>query len=364
MEAKKYFNEDWKVLSSFLPQSWTVKARDYGALTRTRNIKSANVLLRLLLIHLADGYSLRETSAIAKQGKLVNISDVALLKRLKNCSGWLNWMSVELLKTRYPVRMPQGKLRNYKMKSVDASIITEPGSTGSDWRLHYCINLQNLKCEQFIISKPSIGESFTNFKIQSGDLFIGDRAYGRLKGLYHVKKDKGDFIVRMKNKAFTITREGREFNMLEEFKGLTYGAVREWDVEGSSNEGLKMSLRLCVIKKNKQKAEESIKKARRYASKGRRKLDSETLELQRYMIVLTSLPKEINTDTILETYRYRWQIELAFKRLKSIMELGHLPKTDEESCKAWLHGKIFVAMLAQAIIEEGRHFSPWGYPIK
>ena len=364
MEAKKYFNEDWKVLSSFFPQGWTVKARDYGALTRTRNIKSANVLLRLLLIHLADGYSLRETSAIAKQGKLVNISDVALLKRLKNCSDWLNWMSVELLKTKYPARLPQGRLSSYKMKSVDASIITEPGSTGTDWRLHYCINLQSLKCEQFIISKPNTGESFTNFKIEVGDLFIGDRAYGRLKGLYYIKKNKGDFIVRMKNKAFTITREGKKFNMLEEFKGMNYGKFREWDIEGSTKEGLKMPLRLCVIKKSKQQAEQAIKKAKRYASKGRRKLDTETLELQRFIIVLTSLPKEISTEIILETYRYRWQIEIAFKRLKSIMGLGHLPKTDEESCKAWLHGKIFVAMLAQAIVEEGRHFSPWGYPIK
>ena len=168
----------------------------------------------------------------------------------------------------------------------------------------------------------------------------------------------------MKNKAFTITREGKKFNMLEEFKGMNYGKFREWDIEGSSKEGLKMPLRLCVIKKSKQQAEQAIKKAKRYASKGRRKLDPETLELQRFIIVLTSLPKEISTEIILETYRYRWQIEIAFKRLKSIMGLGHLPKTDEESCKAWLHGKIFVAMLAQAIVEEGRHFSPWGYPIK
>ena len=165
-------------------------------------------------------------------------------------------------------------------------------------------------------------------------------------------------------KAFTITREGKEFKMIEEFKNLHYGEAKEWEVEGSSKKGIKMPLRLCVVKKSKEQTEKAIKKAKRYASKGRRKLEPETLELQGYIIVLTSLPKEISTDLILDTYRYRWQIEIAFKRLKGIMGLGHLPKTDEESCKAWLHGKIFVAMLAQAIVEEGRHFSPWGYPIK
>jgi len=364
MEAKKYFIEDWKVLTSFLPPGWTVKAKELEALTRTRNIKSANVLLRLLLIHLADGYSLRETTVIAKQGKLVNISDVALLKKLKNCSGWLNWMSLEFLKVKYPTRLPFGKLCGYKMKSVDASIITEPGSTGTDWRLHYCIDLQTLKCDQFIITNPSVGESFTNFKIGEGDLFIGDRAYGRLKGLLYIKKGKGDFLVRLKNKAFPITKEGEEFNMVEEFKSMNYGEVKEWGIEGSSKDVTNMPLRLCVIKKSKEQAEQAIKKAKRYASKGRRKLDPETLELQGYIMILTSLPKAIKTDLVFETYRYRWQIEIAFKRLKSILGLGHLPKKDEESCKAWLHGKMFVAMLAQAIVDEGRHFSPWGYPIK
>jgi hypothetical protein len=124
MEVLKYFNEDWKVLMSFLPQGWTIKARELGAITRTRNIKSAKILLRLLLIHLADGHSLRETSAIAKQGKLASVSDVALLKKMRNCSEWLIWMSKEFLKRVYPKHSINGKLNDYNIKSVDASIIT------------------------------------------------------------------------------------------------------------------------------------------------------------------------------------------------------------------------------------------------
>ena len=92
-------------------------------------------------------------------------------------------------------------------------------------------------------------------------------------------------------------------------------------------------------------------------------MDSETLALHRYVILATSLPARHTAHQILQLYRSRWQIELAFKRLKSIMGLGHLPKKDEHSAKAWLHGKLFVAFLAQAITEEGRSFSPWGYPL-
>ena len=53
---------------------------------------------------------------------------------------------------------------------------------------------------------------------------------------------------------------------------------------------------------------------------------------------------------VLETYRARWQIELVFKRLKSLLGLGHLRKMDLDGSKAWLHGKLFVAMLLETMI--------------
>ena len=49
--------------------------------------------------------------------------------------------------------------------------------------------------------------------------------------------------------------------------------------------------------------------------------------------------------------------------MKSILGLGHLPKGTDDSAKAWLHGKLLVAFLAQALVDEGRLFSPWGYPL-
>ena len=81
------------------------------------------------------------------------------------------------------------------------------------------------------------------------------------------------------------------------------------------------------------------------------------------------LGTSLNADTfspeqILELYRLRWRAEIAFKRLKSIMQLGQLPKTDPESCRAWLYGKMLYALLCHAIVDKGRSFSPWGYLLK
>ena len=364
MKDKIFFKEDWKVLTSFLPEGWVKKGRESGAFSRSRGVKSVKVLLRVLLIHLADSCSLRQATTRAKEGNIADISDVALLKRLKKSADWFQWMSTELLKENGLSLTPPQWLKGYGVKSIDASVVSETGSTGTDWRLHYSLDLYSLCCDQFILSRPNLGESFVNFQVKQRDLLIGDRAYGRLKGLIHVKKNGGDFIARFKCKAFYLSKEGGGFEIAQELGALKYGEVGDWELLGYTKGGLSLSIRLCAIRKSDEETEKSIKKAKRAASKQCRKISDEALELCKYVILVTSLPKTINAKLILDLYRFRWQVEVAFKRLKSILGFGHLPKKDEGSCRAWLQGKLFVALLAQRIVNEGRLFSPWGYPIR
>ncbi len=76
-------DEDWDVLQSFLPRDWRELAQDTGALKGLRKDKTVDNLLRTLLLHLGCGHSLRETVVRARQARLADLSDVALLKRLK-----------------------------------------------------------------------------------------------------------------------------------------------------------------------------------------------------------------------------------------------------------------------------------------
>jgi hypothetical protein len=87
-----------------------------------------------------------------------------------------------------------------------------------------------------------------------------------------------------------------------------------------------------------------------------------TLELAKYVIVFTTRSTGSTAD-VLRSYCTRWQIELVFKRLKSLAQLGHLPQHDVRSSRAWLYGKLFVALLAQKLIRIGRDISPSGYPL-
>jgi len=89
----------------------------------------------------------------------------------------------------------------------------------------------------------------------------------------------------------------------------------------------------------------------------------DTLEAAGYIFVFTTLAGRIAASAVLELYRGRWQIELAFKRLKSILAVGHLKKTDPDGARAWLQGKLLVAFLIEALISVGERFFPWGYPL-
>ena len=91
-------NEDWEVIERVLPDDWQDKAKELRALFIPKEFKDASTLLRVMLIHLSDGCSLRETAVRARAGQLVNVSDVALLKRLRKCGPWFGWMCQQLLR--------------------------------------------------------------------------------------------------------------------------------------------------------------------------------------------------------------------------------------------------------------------------
>jgi len=364
--SRRQTDEDWSTILRFLPSGWEDQARELGALRRLRKIENPAMLLRILLIHLLDGCSLRETATRARQGKLADISAVALFKRLRGASEWLRWLAAGLLARQRCLTEKPRWLSDYRVRSVDATVVSEPGSTGTDWRLHYSLDLLQLSCEHFILTESDVGESLTNFPVETGDILIGDRAYGTLSGFKYVKDHGGDFIVRLRSKAFRCreaeTRD--EMDLLKVLRQLSVGSVGDWAVEGWSAKQRPMRLRICGVRKSPEAAQEAVKRALREARKKRQTLDPETLELHRYVILATSLPPAaMSAEHVAECYRLRWQIEIAFKRLKSLVGLGDLPKPDKESARAWLHGKVLGALLAQAMVDEGRRFSPWGYPL-
>jgi transposase len=119
------------------------------------------------------------------------------------------------------------------------------------------------------------------------------------------------------------------------------------------------------ISRNTRKTQQTIDlaqtKIRREAARKGKQVQEKTLEFAKYIILFTTFPfYEFTHISILEWYRARWQVELVFKRFKSIAQFGHLPKYDDESAKAWIYGKLFVALLIEKLTMHARIISPWG----
>jgi IS4 transposase len=82
-------------------------------------------------------------------------------------------------------------------------------------------------------------------------------------------------------------------------------------------------------------------------------------EYNKYIIVATSLGEEVSAGQVVELYRMRWEIELAFKRLKSLFGYGEVPMKLDKSARAWFYGKLLLAALCETLVNKGC-FSPSG----
>jgi hypothetical protein len=352
--------EDWRVLASLFPKGWDKQAKETGAIARNRGINVPATLLRLFLLHVARGYSLRETSVRAGESGLATISDVGILKRLKRSEDWLHWLCTQLV-LENGVRMPPPK-REGAVRIVDGTIIKEPGKTGSQWRILYSMQLPDLRCDYFDLTATTgagTGESFARLPIVKHDLILGDAGYSAAPGIKWVVSHGGDVLVRMNSQSLPLQKHsGASFDLLSRLQTLkTAGAAGEWRarLQDTTIEG-----RVCAIRKSEEAIQQAHRRIERRASKKQTTTKPETWEHAKYVAVFTTDPST-PSETILEWYRVRWQIELTFKRLKSLAQFGHLPKYDDQSSRAWLYGKLFVALLTQKLVRTGRELSPWGY---
>ena len=357
-------DDDWDVLMSFFPANWLQLAERTGALKGLRKDKSAPRLLRALLIHVACGYSLRETVVRARQASLADLSDVALLKRLRKSKDWLHGLCVSLFNER-GVRL--GTQDGLQFRLFDATTVKEPGKTGSLWRIHYSIRAPSLACDFLQVTETKgkgTGESLTRFPIRAGDHVIADRGYAKAPGI-HYAASQGAFVsVRLNPQALVMLDEAKEpFGLIDGLRGIpASGAIGSWPVLVPGPDKSLLPGRVCAIRKSEEAVRQAHEKLRRRASKKGQRLRPETLFLGEYVLVLTTFPEAtFSPQDILERYRIRWQIELVFKRFKQIAQLGHLPKHDGDSAQAWLYGKLFAALVTEKIIQHAASVSPWGY---
>ena len=358
-------DEEWALLSGLLPEGWRDLARETGAMRRARGeITSPEVLLQVLLMHVATGLSLQQATARAKVQGLATITDVALLKRLRSSERWLGELARKMFEaSRFAFASPPQAPPGQRLRAVDATTVEEPGATGTNWRVHYCIGLADMRCDFYQITDVKGGETYKRLPVQAGDIILADRGYCHREGVAHVLRQQGDVIVRLSSTSFPLlgARRDAAFELLPRLRLLQGHQPKEWAVRFEA-EGGPWGGRFCAIRKSRTAADAAKKKILQQAARKQKIARPETLEFAEYVFLFASVARGLlDTRQVLDLYRARWQIELCFKRFKSLLGLGHLPKRSDASARAWIEGKLLTVLLIERLADEARFFSPWGF---
>lgn len=356
-------SDEWNVIETLLPGGWREAAREQKAFQRARYLTDPAVLLRLLLFHAVNDGGLRETVAQARASGIAQMSQVALLKRLRTSGLWLAWLGAELCRSlRETPRLPEG----LRLRAVDSTTVQGPASKGTDWRVHYSLDLITLNCDWYEVTDAHGAEFLERTPMQKGDVLIADRNYLRPVSVQATVDADAYLLVRLRwTHSAMIDERDRKFHALTHARKLKVGQVAEWPVQLLVPDGKPIQGRVVITKLPAPLAAKAERRVAKISCKKSKKIDPRSFQAAHYVMVFTTLPKALlSGQDVLELYRYRWQIELAFKRLKQLLSFGHLPHKDPRSARAWIQAKLVIALLLETLYRNARTFSPWGYRIE
>ena len=355
MTPESLLNRDWQDVVRWLGGAEAIEtsARETKAFQRARVVKSAVALLRMILAYCLGERGLRSTAAWAASIGLVDISNVALLYRLRQCGDWLTVLVGEALAAAAP-EASRGRL----IRIIDATTVPKAGRLAKKknrlWRVHGAFDLPSERFGFFELTDEKGGETLDRVPVIEGEIRIGDRAYLQPDRMASVLEDGADVLVRAGWRgARWLDADGELVDLLAWFrKGAARGLI-DRPIWIGRKSGSALKLRLVAVKKPAQAAEAARRKARRDARKGGHQVSKGTLAAADWIILITSLDAEtFSTADILALYRLRWRIELGFKRLKSLIGLRGPPGTDERSARPYVLAHLLIILLLEPLINE------------
>jgi Transposase DDE domain len=329
-----------------------VSARETKAFLRPREIKTAVDLLRMVLAYCLGDKGLRSTAAWATAIGLVDISNVGLLYRLRQCGPWLSLLIGQVLVARAPVPA-SGRL----IRIIDGTTVPKAGGAGSHnklWRVHSAFDLPSERFGVFELTDESEGERLDRIPVVKGEIRIADRAYMQPERMAAVLEQGADIIIRAgwKSARWLDAADGTSLDLVAALRKAGPDGRIDCRIGIAPKAGSALQLRLVAIKKPPEAAAAARAKASREAQRGGHKLSPATLVAADWVILITSLAADaFSADDILALYRLRWRIELAFKRLKSVVGLKGPPGTDERSAKPFVLAHLLVILLLEPLVD-------------
>ena len=348
-----------------MPEGWEAKAKELGALQRAREIQTPEELLRLILLYLTEGKSFAGTSAITQLSGEANLTKMAVYKRFCNSGAWLQWLCEHIYRRAGLTAAKPQWLQGKNVLAVDGTEDVKCGVRRQCYMLHYSLDLFTLEAREFLLTDRKTGEKLSNFKrFGKDDIVMGDRAYGTVAGVSWLRQRQAGFVLRIQTKAFPVfDGKGQKLDVLQRLSALREGETADITAYYANN-GRYEPVRICALRKDWDSERKGIKRLTKenQRKRGGRPVSDLQQGNNKYIILVTSLGLEVTAAQVLELYRLRWQIELAFKRLKSLFQYNDLPAKRSNSVRTWFYGKLLLAALCEALANTGR-FPPCGAPV-
>lgn len=350
MTHESLLNGLWQAALTRLggPASIAASARELGAFSRARAVTCAPDLLRLILAYCLGGMGLRATSAWAASAGLADLSNVALLKRLRKSGAWMEHLAGTL-----PVAGAVPAAGGRRIRLIDGTTVPKAGKEAKKnnglWRLHCTFDLPAERFSFIALTDEKGGERLDRTPVAEGDILIADRGFLHPDPVAQVLEQGADIVVRAGWKgARWLDGKGKPFDLLAALAAAESAGALDRPVWTGRKKAPPLALRLVAFRKSKAAAEAARAKARRAAQREGNVILGGTLAAAGWVILVTSLDaKAFSTVEVGELYRARWRIEMAFKRLKSLIGLPAPPSEDPEIAKTWILAHLVMVLLLE-----------------
>jgi hypothetical protein len=344
----------WTAIETRLGLELAESARRTKAFLRRREIQSPGDLLRLGLVYCQQDWSLQEMGAWGVLQGIGNLSDVAILKRLRNCAAWFEHLVYHCLEGRQEELRQLGQIR---LRLQDATVINAPGSTQPEWRLHLKLDVGQGRVMGAEITDAHGGESFARLPMEADEIVVGDRAYSYFRSIAAVLTKDAHVVTRINWTSLPLYQaNGERFALIDWLRQLQAPAEQPAFIQQGEE---RYALRVIACPLPPQAAEDARRRARKQARADKRNITEETLLAAGFILLVTDLSAALwPIAAILCLYRVRWQVELQFKLCKSLLHFDFLRTRDPHLARTYLFGKLLCLLLLEQLSQQVRLQQP------
>jgi len=348
---------DWQALSAYLPRDYERLAAEHKQLeTQYGNAKltTASWLLRFILLHTGANLPLRQTVALMAEAGGPSLSAMRLHMKMRRAAPYLHSL-VERMVGWTSEAKPE-LWAGYSLVLVDATTVCGPGAVGPDARIHTKLRAADVAVLDATVTNASGGETFKRFLFQPGELVVADRLYCNPVNVALAVEQGADVLVRYNRGSLPLQHQGKPLDVLATVRAMRNDAVLDLPVSFQHGDEIVRGRFIAT-----RLPPDQVEKARQRLRKkdGPDKVSAESLEAAAYVMLLTTVPRDrMNAMRCLEAYRLRWQIELQFKRWKSLCGFDRLPNYRDDTIVAWLYAKLLLGILLDRMGSVRTELSP------